>query len=155
MCVCVALTDVEAEMFESDDKNVVNDVDTNFLQLVASEQVRPKPLSPPVCSYPPQIVIVKATVLTSAKRAPSQMTHFASILPPTVRVTRALPFIIEIVPKGVDKGFVLRHFCDLLKCRPDEVVAFGDGENDVEMLRATPHGVAMGNAMPAAIEAAT
>lgn len=37
---------------------------------------------------------------------------------------------------------------------PKQVLAFGDGENDVEMLREAAYSVAMGNAMPAAVAAA-
>ena len=37
---------------------------------------------------------------------------------------------------------------------PEEAMAFGDSENDASMLRAVGLGVAMGNATPAAREAA-
>jgi hydroxymethylpyrimidine pyrophosphatase-like HAD family hydrolase len=36
----------------------------------------------------------------------------------------------------------------------ENVLAFGDGENDAEMLRAAGYGIAMSNGMPAALGAA-
>ena len=37
---------------------------------------------------------------------------------------------------------------------PEEVIAFGDGDNDVPLIQAAGTGVAMGNASPAVKEAA-
>ena len=36
--------------------------------------------------------------------------------------------------------------CDLLEIQMSDVIAFGDGNNDIEMLQVAGEGVAMGNA---------
>ena len=46
------------------------------------------------------------------------------------------------------KGSGVAHLCERLGVERDDVVAFGDGLNDHEMLRWAGHGVAMGNADP-------
>jgi hypothetical protein len=56
------------------------------------------------------------------------------------------PRRIDVQPKGTGKASALRRLCDALGIRREEVVAFGDDRNDVEMLRWAGLGVAMGNA---------
>ena len=65
------------------------------------------------------------------------------------KTTRALPYIIEIVAEEVDKSAALAFFCDKYNVKPENVMTFGDGENDVGMLTASGFGVSMGNAMDA------
>lgn len=52
---------------------------------------------------------------------------------------------LEIVPRGGDKGTALKYISEKLGFRRDEVVAFGDGLNDVTMIDWAGHGVAVGN----------
>lgn len=49
----------------------------------------------------------------------------------------------DIVHPDVSKGDAIRHLKSLLNV--DKVIAFGDGENDVEMIQTADIGVAMGN----------
>lgn len=48
---------------------------------------------------------------------------------------------------GVDKGDALRVVADRLHISLEDTYAFGDGINDISMLKAAGHGVAMGNAV--------
>jgi Cof subfamily protein (haloacid dehalogenase superfamily) len=57
-----------------------------------------------------------------------------------------LPGSVELTPPGVHKGSGLAHLVSLLSIDRHDVVAFGDGLNDHEMLTWAGHGVAMGNA---------
>ncbi|HEX7002153.1 MAG TPA: HAD family hydrolase [Trueperaceae bacterium] len=52
---------------------------------------------------------------------------------------------LEIVPQGGDKGSALAHIAGLLGVEREDVVAFGDGLNDVSMLRWAGHSVAVGD----------
>lgn len=52
----------------------------------------------------------------------------------------------EIVPKGVNKGSALEIVSDMLDIDHKDIIAFGDNENDIEMLQLAGTGVAMGNA---------
>ena len=57
-------------------------------------------------------------------------------------------WLLEIVPLGTSKGGGLRIVLDEMNIAPEDIIAFGDGENDLEMLQMAGVGVAMGNAMP-------
>lgn len=71
-----------------------------------------------------------------------------------VTIVQALTGMLEILPPGTSKGAGLRKVIDELGISPENVLAIGDGENDAEMLRMAGIGVAMGNAMPEARQAA-
>ena len=53
---------------------------------------------------------------------------------------------LEITKKGTDKGTALEMLCNHLKIELDKVIAFGDGENDLQFLNEAGTAVAMGNA---------
>ncbi|TLS37029.1 HAD family hydrolase [Pseudalkalibacillus caeni] len=52
----------------------------------------------------------------------------------------------EIVASNVSKWSAIRNLINALRISPKEVVAIGDGPNDIQMLRNVGTGVAMGNA---------
>jgi hypothetical protein len=56
------------------------------------------------------------------------------------------PYFLEATTKGINKASSLQSICNLLKIKPEEVMAFGDGNNDIDMLKHVGVGVAMGNA---------
>ena len=62
--------------------------------------------------------------------------------------------LLEISAAGVSKASGLARFAERHGVAAADVVAFGDMPNDLEMLRWAGHGVAMGNAHPALLEAA-
>ena len=62
--------------------------------------------------------------------------------------------VSEIMPAGISKASALRALVQGLGIRMDQVMCFGDYDNDAEMLAACGVSVAMGNASPAAREAA-
>lgn len=53
---------------------------------------------------------------------------------------------LDIAPQGVDKAHGLQRVIDPLGLSPTDVLAIGDGRNDIEMLQWAGRGVAMGNA---------
>jgi hydroxymethylpyrimidine pyrophosphatase-like HAD family hydrolase len=62
--------------------------------------------------------------------------------------------MLEVLPKGGSKGAALRTLLKDLKLSPEQVMAVGDGENDIEMLRLAGVGVAVSNAQSILKEAA-
>jgi hypothetical protein len=66
----------------------------------------------------------------------------------------ATGFAIHLMEKGHSKVSGVRKACELLGIGMDEVVAFGDADNDVKMLKECGYGIAVGNASPAAKAAA-
>ena len=61
---------------------------------------------------------------------------------------------LEISCKNINKGRALKDVCEYLSINPLDTIAFGDGHNDVDMLRYAGLGVAMANADSYAIAAA-
>lgn len=66
----------------------------------------------------------------------------------------APPFFVELLEPGVNKGDGVVRMAAALDIPIGDVVAFGDGDNDQEMLRLAGHGVAMKNARPVSKAAA-
>ncbi len=64
------------------------------------------------------------------------------------------PYVVEMVPKGFDKGTGMVKVCELLGVDISDTFAFGDSANDLAMLRAAGTGIAMGNGSKEAKEAA-
>ena len=65
---------------------------------------------------------------------------------PDIEITGALSNNIEVNAKGVNKGRGLLILGELLGIRREEIMAVGDGSNDIAMLREAGLGVAMENA---------
>ena len=63
-----------------------------------------------------------------------------------VNCANSKPIYIECVAPGVDKGGALQALAQDLGIPREEILAFGDGQNDLEMLRFAGLGYAMGNA---------
>ena len=63
-------------------------------------------------------------------------------------VFRSAPFFIELVPQGIDKAQSLLRLLSRLNLTQQDLMAFGDGYNDLSMLKLAGLGVAMANAAP-------
>ena len=59
----------------------------------------------------------------------------------------------EAMSNLADKGVAVKNILDREGIRPEEAIAFGDGLNDLGMLRTVGKGILMGNAVPQLIEA--
>jgi len=64
---------------------------------------------------------------------------------PGIFVSSSLPNNLEINAVGADKGSALLRLAEYLGISREETMAFGDGENDVTMIRNAGIGVAMEN----------
>ena len=71
-----------------------------------------------------------------------------------IEITGALPMNLEINAAGVNKGKAMIELGKVLGIPREEIMAFGDGNNDLKMLKEVGTGVAMENAIPSLKEAA-
>jgi hypothetical protein len=63
-------------------------------------------------------------------------------------ISKSLPYFLEFASPEVTKGSGLAFVAEHLGFRAEDTVAFGDGENDVELLEWAGFGVAVANAHP-------
>ena len=66
----------------------------------------------------------------------------------------ACPGCIDFTTRGCNKATAIKWLCDELGIGLDEVVVFGDENNDLAMLSFVPNSVAVENASPEAAAAA-
>lgn len=76
-----------------------------------------------------------------------------SVLPHCI-ATRWNPLFSDVVPKGIDKSIGLQKMLDYYHIKPEECMAFGDGGNDIPMLRFAGIGVALGGVDQEVMDAA-
>lgn len=89
---------------------------------------------------------IKILMSVQPEELPIVQKQIAAFLPESLTVVQTAAFYLEIIPKVINKGQGIRDICKVLGMEPAEVIAFGDAENDIPMLRAAGMGVAMGNA---------
>lgn len=73
-------------------------------------------------------------------------TAFMQRVMPNSLATRWSPAFADVNPKGQSKKNGVEVFCKKLNIDPRQTISFGDGGNDVEMLKYTGIGIAMENA---------
>ena len=61
-------------------------------------------------------------------------------------ISKSLPYFLEFAAPGVTKAAGLDFLSQRLGFTPEQTVAFGDGENDIELVAWAGYGVAVDNA---------
>ena len=63
-----------------------------------------------------------------------------------INVFRSEPYFLELVPQGIDKALSLGVLLEETGVKREEIIAMGDGYNDLSMIKFAGLGIAMGNA---------
>lgn len=71
-----------------------------------------------------------------------------------VSVATAGSMWLDVYKKGVNKGTAVKKLQEYFGILPEETMAFGDQQNDIEMLKTAYHSYAIGNALPEVKKAA-
>lgn len=71
--------------------------------------------------------------------------RFARELGEELTIIKTNPEYLEFLNKGADKGVALMELAQHYGFAPEEVMAFGDGDNDAPMLAAAGTGIALAN----------
>ena len=79
---------------------------------------------------------------------PVDMPHVEELMQQKLSIYRSAPFFIETMPLGVEKSASLALLLKNMGLGPENLMACGDGWNDLPMIRYAGMGVAMGNAAP-------
>lgn len=93
--------------------------------------------------------IYQANVFCRDKEETGYITDF-----PDFHFIRWHDFSIDVLPAGGSKAEGIAKMIERLGFKMEDVYAFGDGLNDIEMIETVGNGVAMGNAVPSLKEAA-
>ncbi|MCS3528936.1 Cof-type HAD-IIB family hydrolase [Chryseobacterium sp. JUb7] len=72
--------------------------------------------------------------------------EFMKTVMPNSIASRWTPLFADVNPSGISKQIGIEIFCDHFGIDVSETMAFGDGGNDITMLKFTKIGIAMGNA---------
>jgi len=67
---------------------------------------------------------------------------------PFLNIVKSTDYYCEFVNNEADKGFAINHLAEVWNLKKDEILAIGDQDNDIEMIKAAGIGIAMGNCSP-------
>jgi len=68
--------------------------------------------------------------------------------------TQSSPYYYEMLPKGANKGNGLVKLGEILGIKKEDIIAVGDNENDIEMVKSAGVGIAVANAIQSVRDAA-
>lgn len=94
------------------------------------------------------IAVNKLIMLGEDERLSEVRPEAEELLKGKAALTTSVPGMLEILPFGASKGEGVRILLDHLSVAPEHCMAFGDGENDIEMLKYVGLGIAMENGRP-------
>ncbi|WP_113637163.1 Cof-type HAD-IIB family hydrolase [Nubsella zeaxanthinifaciens] len=103
------------------------------------------PVPPPVDA---EKVDTASVLQTNIFMGPEEEAAFMAAVMPNSVASRWTPLFADVNPKGQSKKVGIDVFCEHFGINLKETMAFGDGGNDIEMLKHVQIGVAMGNANP-------
>ncbi len=103
-------------------------------------------LDPQRATLPPP---VKLLLTGSPERLARLRADITPLIGETLEVISTTADFLECMSRSVSKGAALRRVTEQLGIPRDEVMALGDGENDISLIESAGMGVAMGNAIPA------
>ena len=95
----------------------------------------------------------KAMIVAPLEKVASYQAELSDYLKGEAYLAQSQPYLIEIMPKGVNKAHSLSLLCEKLGIDRSQVMACGDNTNDAEMIRWAGVGVAVANSV-AALKAA-
>lgn len=98
--------------------------------------------------------VIKCLMTAAPDRRPAIEEDLQAYWDGRLTVTHSQPFFIEITANGIDKAHSLRQLMEKLGGSVSELAAFGDGMNDMPMIRCAGMGVAMENGEQALKDAA-
>ena len=109
---------------------------------------------PDITAFPEQEVFYKMGLWVPEPRVPQLVTAFNQAFSGKLNAVTSGYGSIDLMPAGIHKAWGLQRVMDPLGIDPSQVMAFGDNDNDIEMLDLARYSFAVDNASPAAKAAA-
>lgn len=91
-------------------------------------------------------VDISSILQTNIFLGPEEEKEFMDRVMPNSLASRWTPLFADVNPKGQSKQVGIDVFCEYFGLDKEKTMAFGDGGNDITMLKHVGIGVAMGNA---------
>ncbi|GAE14753.1 5-amino-6-(5-phospho-D-ribitylamino)uracil phosphatase YcsE [Bacteroides pyogenes] len=88
----------------------------------------------------------KCLIVGDPKKLISVESELSVQLQGEINVFRSEPYFLELVPQGIDKARSLAVLLEKIGMTREELIAIGDGYNDLSMIQFAGMGIAMGNA---------
>lgn len=88
---------------------------------------------------------VKHMMFSVVDDEPNLTAELVAMFGDSLSIMRTHPYLVEVTAPGVDKGTGALHLCDLLGVDPQRVLAIGDHDNDIPMMRVVGKPIAMSN----------
>lgn len=89
--------------------------------------------------------IIKFALMTSEEKVDEIAQELNRVVDEHLSVVTSGHGCIDLIVSGVHKGHALETLMDIWNIRPEEVMAFGDARNDLEMLQLAGYGFVMAN----------
>ena len=89
----------------------------------------------------------KAMIVCDPAAVPAVQKDLTDFMGEDVYIAQSQPYLIEIMPSGVNKAHTLELLCEKLGISYDEVMACGDNTNDAEMIKWAGTGIAVANSV--------
>ncbi len=99
--------------------------------------------------------IVKTLAMVSAEEQPSILRLLLERFEKDYYVVGSSAYLVEILPKGQNKGNAVQMLSEYYGVKPEEIAAIGDQENDIPMVAAAGGKFAVANAVEKLKEIAT
>ena len=98
--------------------------------------------------------MIKAMFLGNPEEMANFQKKYEDIIKDRYSGVLSQPYVYEILPKDNNKGTGLKKLAEKLGIKQEEVMAIGDGNNDIEMFEYANYSIAMKNASELAAKAA-
>lgn len=105
-------------------------------------------------NLPDPFKINKVVMSRPSKELDAAIPHIADIYHERYNIYKSQAFILEVLPKNVDKGFSMRLLGDMLGLEKKQIMGIGDQENDLSLVENAGLGIAMENAIDQVKDAA-
>lgn len=105
-------------------------------------------------SLPDPFKINKVVMSRPSEELDAAIPHIPDVYHERYNIYKSQAFILEILPKDVDKGFSMRLLGDMLGLEKKQIMGIGDQENDLSLVENAGLGIAMQNAIDQVKDAA-